>query len=51
MEINQIRDSALGAQIFLDLGVRDVVLLTSNTRNPLGLEGPGIRIVGHKAIE
>ncbi|MBT6094424.1 MAG: 3,4-dihydroxy-2-butanone-4-phosphate synthase [Rhodospirillaceae bacterium] len=47
-----LRDYGVGAQILLDLGVKDMVLLTnSSQRTIVGLEGYGLRVVGQKAIE
>jgi 3,4-dihydroxy 2-butanone 4-phosphate synthase/GTP cyclohydrolase II len=47
---NAIRDYGVGAQILLDLGVRDMVLLTSSPFKPAALEGYGLRIVGRQPI-
>ena len=45
-----LRDYGVGAQMLLDLGVRDMVLL-SNVRRPIvGLEGYGLRIVEQRPI-
>jgi 3,4-dihydroxy 2-butanone 4-phosphate synthase/GTP cyclohydrolase II len=45
-----LRDYGVGAQILLDLGVRDMILL-SNVRRPIaGLEGYGLRIVEQRRI-
>ena len=47
-----LRDYGVGAQILLDLGVRDMVLLTNTAqRTIVGLEGYGLRVVGQKAID
>jgi 3,4-dihydroxy 2-butanone 4-phosphate synthase/GTP cyclohydrolase II len=47
-----LRDYGVGAQILVDLGIRDMVLL-SNTqgRTIVGLEGYGLRVVGQRPIE
>ncbi|MDX1710326.1 MAG: 3,4-dihydroxy-2-butanone-4-phosphate synthase [Rhodovibrionaceae bacterium] len=47
----ELRDYGVGAQILLDLGVRDMVLL-SNTkhRTIVGLEGYGLRVVDQRPI-
>jgi 3,4-dihydroxy 2-butanone 4-phosphate synthase/GTP cyclohydrolase II len=45
------RDYGTGAQILLDLGVRDMVLLTSSRIRPAGLEGHGLRIVGRRTMQ
>ena len=46
----QLRDYGIGAQILLDLGVRDMVLLTNARRAIVGLEGYGLNVVGHRAL-
>ena len=46
----QLRDYGIGAQILLDLGVRDLLLLTNSPKVVVGLEGYGLRIVGHQSI-
>ncbi len=46
----QLRDYGIGAQILLDLGVRDMVLLSNTQRTVVGLEGYGLRIVGQRPI-
>ncbi|MEQ8356816.1 MAG: 3,4-dihydroxy-2-butanone-4-phosphate synthase [Kiloniellaceae bacterium] len=46
-----LRDYGVGAQILLDLGVRDMVLLSNTKRTIVGLEGYGLRVVGQRAIE
>ncbi len=45
-----LRDYGVGAQILLDLGVRDMVLLTSSTAKPAGLDGYDLRIVGRRDL-
>jgi 3,4-dihydroxy 2-butanone 4-phosphate synthase/GTP cyclohydrolase II len=45
-----LRDYGVGAQILLDLGVSDMVLLSNTKRAVVGLDGYGLRIVGHKPI-
>ncbi len=42
-----IRDYGTGAQILRDLGVRQMKLLSRDTRIPIGLEGHGLEIVAH----
>jgi 3,4-dihydroxy 2-butanone 4-phosphate synthase / GTP cyclohydrolase II len=39
-----LRDYGVGAQILLDLGVRDMVLLSDRPRNIVGIEGYGLRV-------
>ena len=46
----ELRDYGVGAQILLDLGVRDMILLSNSRRTVVGLEGYGLSIVGHRPI-
>ena len=46
-----LRDYGIGAQILLDLGVRDMILLSNSKRAIIGLEGYGLTIKGYKEIE
>ncbi|MBV8613587.1 MAG: 3,4-dihydroxy-2-butanone-4-phosphate synthase [Acetobacteraceae bacterium] len=41
----ELRDYGIGAQILLDLGVRDMILLSNRRRTIVGLEGYGLNIV------
>ncbi len=52
VEVNksQLRNYGVGAQILLDLGVRDMVLLSNTQRTIIGLEGYGLRITEQRAI-
>jgi 3,4-dihydroxy 2-butanone 4-phosphate synthase/GTP cyclohydrolase II len=45
-----LRDYGIGAQILLDLGVRDMTLLTNSPKNVVGLEGYGLYIAGHRSL-
>jgi 3,4-dihydroxy 2-butanone 4-phosphate synthase/GTP cyclohydrolase II len=46
-----LRDYGIGAQILLDLGVRDMILLSNAKRAVIGLEGYGLTITGYQPIE
>ncbi len=47
----ELRDYGVGAQILLDLGIRDMVLLSNSRRTVVGLEeGFGLRIADHRPI-
>jgi len=42
----------IGAQILLDLGVREMVLLSNSpARKIVGLEGYGLKVAGHRGLE
>ena len=47
----ELRNYGVGAQILLDLGVRDMVLLSNTRRTIVGLEGYGLAVVGQQPIE
>ncbi len=40
-----LRDYGIGAQILVDLGIKNLKLLTNNPRKIVGLEGYGLRVV------
>ncbi|MEK9671518.1 MAG: 3,4-dihydroxy-2-butanone-4-phosphate synthase [Rhodospirillaceae bacterium] len=46
----QLRDYGVGAQILVDLGITDMILLSNTTKTVVGLEGHGLTIAGHKPI-
>ncbi|MCE2509897.1 MAG: 3,4-dihydroxy-2-butanone-4-phosphate synthase [Alphaproteobacteria bacterium] len=46
----ELRDYGIGAQILLDLGVRDMVLLSNTQHTIIGLDGYGLRVVGQEPI-
>jgi len=45
-----LRDYGTGAQILLDLGVREMTLLSDADRNVVGLEGYGLTIAGRRPL-
>lgn len=45
-----LRDYGLGAQILVDLGIRDMLLMTNNPKKVVGLESYGLNIVGRVPI-
>lgn len=49
-EPSELRDYGIGAQILVDLGVTDMILLTNAHRNIVGLQGYGLNVVGEQAI-
>ncbi len=46
-----LRDYGVGAQILLDLGVRDMIALSSTQPKPAALDGYGLRITGWKSFD
>ncbi|MBM3570012.1 MAG: 3,4-dihydroxy-2-butanone-4-phosphate synthase [Alphaproteobacteria bacterium] len=46
----QLRDYGVGAQILLDLGIRDMVLLSNTQRTIVGLDGYGLTVRGQEPI-
>jgi len=47
---DQLRDYGVGAQILLDLGVREMILLSNTKRTIVGLEGYGLTLAGQRPI-
>ncbi|MDD5026869.1 MAG: bifunctional 3,4-dihydroxy-2-butanone-4-phosphate synthase/GTP cyclohydrolase II [Candidatus Omnitrophica bacterium] len=46
-----LRDYGIGAQILVDLGVKNIRLLTNNPRKIVGLEGYGLAVVERLSLE
>lgn len=47
----QLRDYGIGAQILLDLGIKEMTLLSNSEKSVIGLEGYGLKIAGWKPIK
>ncbi len=45
-----VRELGVGAQMLVDLGVTDMVLLTTGHRAYVGLDGYGLRVVGERPL-
>jgi 3,4-dihydroxy 2-butanone 4-phosphate synthase/GTP cyclohydrolase II len=45
-----LRDYGIGAQILLDLGVREMVLLSNTERTIVALEGYGLTVTDRRPI-
>lgn len=46
-----LREYGIGAQILVDLGIKDIRLLTNNPKKVIGLEGYGLRICERVSLE
>lgn len=46
-----LRDYGIGAQILVDLGIKEIRLLTNNPRKIVGLEGYGLQVVERLSLE
>ncbi|MFQ5535394.1 MAG: 3,4-dihydroxy-2-butanone-4-phosphate synthase [Sphingomonadales bacterium] len=49
-QAKELRDYGIGAQILLDLGVKDMILLSNTKRNIVGLDGYGLTVVDQLPI-
>ncbi|MCD6074199.1 MAG: ribBA [Rhodospirillales bacterium] len=47
----ELRDYGTGAQIVLDLGIRDMILLSNTKRTMIAIEGYGLKIVEQRPIK
>jgi 3,4-dihydroxy 2-butanone 4-phosphate synthase/GTP cyclohydrolase II len=47
---HELRDYGVGAQILKDIGVSEITLLSNHVRNIVGIEGHGLKIVGHRIL-
>jgi 3,4-dihydroxy 2-butanone 4-phosphate synthase/GTP cyclohydrolase II len=47
----ELREYGVGAQILLDLGVRDMILLSNTPKTIIGIEGYGLRVIDQRPIE
>jgi len=45
-----LRNYGIGAQILVDLGIKNLILLTNAKKSVIGLEGYGIKICGYKKL-
>ena len=48
---SDLRDYGIGAQILVDLGVKQIRLLTNNPRKIVGLEGYGLSVIERVPIK
>jgi len=47
----ELRDYGVGAQILLDLGVSEMIVLSNTERTIVGLEGYGLKLAGQRPIQ
>jgi 3,4-dihydroxy 2-butanone 4-phosphate synthase/GTP cyclohydrolase II len=45
-----LRDYGVGAEILLDLGVKEMILLSNTQKTLVGLEGFGLKVVEQRPI-
>ena len=50
VEDHVLRHYGIGAQILIDLGVKDMILLTNHPRSLIALEGFGLNIVDQQPL-
>lgn len=48
--VGELRDYGIGAQILLDLGVHEMLLLTNTPKTMISLDGYGLTVAGHRPI-
>ncbi len=48
--VGELRDYGIGAQILLDIGVRNMILLSNSRRSIVGLDGFGLRVVETRSL-
>jgi len=48
--VGELRDYGIGAQILLDIGVRDMILLSNSRPSIVGLDGFGLRVVETRSL-
>jgi len=46
-----LRNYGIGAQILIDLGVKDLIILTNTEQHVVGIEGYGLNIVEHRKFD
>ncbi|HCX67037.1 3,4-dihydroxy-2-butanone-4-phosphate synthase [Parvibaculum sp.] len=46
----RLREYGVGAQILLDLGIHDMILLSDTDRSIVGLEGYGLKVAGQRSL-
>lgn len=49
-QAKELRNYGIGAQILLDLGVKNMRLLTNSHKSVIGLEGYGLKITGYEKL-
>ena len=50
VQTNALRDYGVGAQILVDLGVRDMILLTSTPTKLAAVAGYGLKVIEQRPI-
>jgi 3,4-dihydroxy 2-butanone 4-phosphate synthase/GTP cyclohydrolase II len=47
----ELRDYGVGAQILLDLGIKEMILISNTKHNIIGLEGYGLTVVDQRPVD
>ena len=47
----RLMDYGVGAQVLVDLGVKNMILLTNTSKNVIGLDGYGLKITEQRKIK
>jgi 3,4-dihydroxy 2-butanone 4-phosphate synthase/GTP cyclohydrolase II len=50
-DLEALRDYGAGAQLLSELGVHDMILMTNSPRTLVALQGFGLDVVGHRAMQ
>ena len=47
----KFKNYGAGAQILVDLGLKNILLLTNNPKKPVALDSYGLKITGHQKLD
>jgi len=48
---SQLRDYGIGAQILIDLGIKNMILISNSKKTIVGLEGYGLKVINRIPIK
>tara|TARA_B100001939_G_scaffold347858_1_gene371001 strand:- start:9655 stop:10794 length:1140 start_codon:yes stop_codon:yes gene_type:complete len=49
--VKNLKNYGIGAQILVDLGIKDIILLSNSNQHVVGIEGYGLNIVEHRKFD